>query len=120
VKTKLYYLARLEEYLTSKPYFVNWPVREVPGAEQTNLSHQAYNDIVVRNIRGSEKLFQLDRQGFQLVCHATSRSNDDFEDDALIRATYHPEIEDLIMTTLGASRVFAFEHTVRLSNRICC
>jgi hypothetical protein len=112
VKTKLYYLAPLEKYLTTKPYFVNWPVHDTPGAEQTNLSHKIYNDIYINDIRGSENEFRIDTQGFQLVSHSTALTNDDFEDDSVIRAKYYPEIENLIKTTLGATRVLVFEHTV--------
>lgn len=113
--TSLYYLSKLPLYENEKPYFVNWPVSKVPGAEQTNLSHQKYTNIDVYNIRGMEHDFHIDTQGFQLCNHSTSVENSEFEDDAAIRAKYYPEMVKLVTNELGASDAFVFEHTVGYS-----
>jgi len=83
---------------------VNWPVAGTPGAEQTNLSHQLYENIAIHNIRGNEDNFQIDVQGFQLVKHATKLPNSDFENDAIVRANYYPEMVDLVKTHAGCQR----------------
>lgn len=111
VDTSLYYLAPLEEYQRVKPYYVNWPVHNIPGAEQTNLSHEKY-PVQVEDVRGQEGNFKLDECGFELLNHQTSLENDDFEDDAKIRMSYYPEMVELVKITLNASCAVIFEHTV--------
>lgn len=92
---------------------MNFPVSEDAGVKQHNLLHEKYSDIAIYDIRRQEDRFRIDIHGFQLVQHKTALSNDDFEDDAIIRAEYYPEIIELVKRTLGASLVFPFEHTVR-------
>ncbi|KAF9894823.1 hypothetical protein FE257_004444 [Aspergillus nanangensis] len=116
VITKLYYLTPLDEYNTTKPYYVNWPVHDIQGAQQTNLSHTSYENILIRDIRGLGVKCEIDVQGFQLETHPTSLNNEDFDDDALIREKYYPEMSELAKNTLNASRVFIFEHTHRVQN----
>jgi hypothetical protein len=111
VQTSLYYLAKLPLYEEEKPYFLNWPVAGVPGAEQTNLSHKRQENINVYDIRGREADFSIDEQGFQLVNLVTKVGNDDFENDATVREKYYPEVVDLVKRELGASAAFVFEHT---------
>ncbi|CEL03044.1 hypothetical protein ASPCAL04202 [Aspergillus calidoustus] len=112
VITKLYYLTPLEEYKTTKPYYVNWPVDDISGARQTNLSHTAYEDIKIEDIRGAESSLCIDVEGFQLAKHATHMRNEEFEKDIIVRQKYYPEIREFVKETLNASRVFIFEHTV--------
>lgn len=112
VETGLHYLQRLPLYEKEKPYYINWPVFDTPEVEQTNLSHERFDGIQIHDIRGEEEKFKMDVQGFQLVKHKTSLSNDDFEDDTAVREKYYPEMAELAQETLGASLVYIFEHTV--------
>ncbi|GAW20624.1 hypothetical protein ANO14919_101320 [Xylariales sp. No.14919] len=110
--SSFFYLSRLPRYETEKPFYVNFPIPEKSGISHSNLSHDLYEDILIRDIRGNEDKFDIDTHGFQLVHHTTSTSNVDFENDSLIRSKYYPEMEQLVMRSLGASKVFVFEHTV--------
>jgi len=114
-ETSIYYLARLPRYKTEKPFYVNFPVHDTPGIPQHNVLHEAYQNIVVNDIRGHEDDFCLDTQGFQLVTNDTSMTNDDFEDDREVRSRYYPEIIKLLTQELGATKVVPFEHTHRLA-----
>lgn len=53
----------------------------------------------------------LDRQGFVLLHHETAI--EDFYDADAVRATYYPEVEQLVKKATGAVRVVAFDHNVR-------
>ena len=57
----------------------------------------------------------LDRQGFVLRHHESAVSN--FYDAAEVRAVYYPEVEELLKTVTGATKVLAFEHDVRDASR---
>lgn len=54
---------------------------------------------------------ELERTGFMLVPHDTAVK--DFFDPHEIESVYFPEIERLIRSTSGASRVVIFDHTLR-------
>ncbi|KAH6973824.1 hypothetical protein BKA56DRAFT_592590 [Ilyonectria sp. MPI-CAGE-AT-0026] len=108
-----FYLTRLDLYQEQKPYVVNFPVTDA-DFKRTNLSHKLHEDIPLCDVRGHEDRFCLDTHGFQMLKHSSKMPNEDFENDAIIRSTYYPEIETLIKNALGASKVFIFEHTPRL------
>lgn len=49
---------------------------------------------LVHDIRGEEDKYSLDSTGFQVLQHASSEK--DFQDDAQIKETYYPEIEQIL------------------------
>jgi hypothetical protein len=53
----------------------------------------------------------LDQNGFVLVDHETAVA--DFFDAAQLESIYYPEIERLVQSVSGASRVVVFDHTLR-------
>ena len=55
--------------------------------------------------------FSLDEHGFVLLDHRTAVT--DFFDPAQLAAVYYPEVERLVRTASGASRVVVFDHTLR-------
>ncbi|CAG9949516.1 unnamed protein product, partial [Clonostachys rosea f. rosea IK726] len=114
VITSLWYLQRLPIYTTQKPYYVNFPVPQNDAAPaQHNILHERYDGIDIHDIRGNEDAFKIDTHGFQLVRDSTSMSNDDFEQDSIIRQRYYPEIISLVTKTLGLPGLF------HLSTRGC-
>ncbi|EXJ89559.1 hypothetical protein A1O3_02626 [Capronia epimyces CBS 606.96] len=68
-------------------------------------------DVSVHDIRGEEKNYSLDQNGFEIYRHASVEK--DFVDDDQIKAQYYPETEQLLKDATGASRIFIFDHTVR-------
>jgi hypothetical protein len=56
----------------------------------------------------------LEAEGFELHQQDTAVSN--FYDDDEVRSVYYPEVEQLLKTVTGASRVVVFDHTVRLED----
>ena len=67
--------------------------------------------VEVRNGRLMADRLSLDEQGFVLVPHATEVA--DFFDLEQLRSRYYPEVERLIRSTAGATRVVVFDHTLR-------
>ena len=51
-------------------------------------------DVVVNDIRGDEKLYTLDKTGFEIYQHESKEK--DFLDDEQIKAVYYPETEQLL------------------------
>ncbi|KAK7424421.1 hypothetical protein QQX98_000386 [Neonectria punicea] len=118
VTTSLWYLCRLPLYTRQKPYFINFPVTPnvVDDAPlQHNLLHERIGGIEMTDIRGRESSFSLDTNGFELVHHDTSLTNEDFENDQVVRAKYYPEMIAFVSKLLDAAHVVPFEHTHRLS-----
>jgi hypothetical protein len=67
--------------------------------------------MTVRNGRLIADRLSLDEQGFIFVEHKTKVA--DFFDPVQLESIYYPEIEQLIKTVAGASRVVIFDHTLR-------
>jgi hypothetical protein len=68
----------------------------------------------IRNGRLLGDQLSLDENGFVLVEHRTKVG--DFFDVAELESVYYPEVEQLIKTISGASRVVIFDHTLRSGN----
>ncbi len=71
--------------------------------------------VSIHDGRAILQQLSLDRQGFVLRHHETAVSN--FYDAAEVRAVYYPEVEELLKTVTGATKVLAFEHDVRDASR---
>ena len=67
--------------------------------------------VEIRNARFLHAEISLDRNGLELVNHATEVKN--FFDPNEVAAVYYPEIEALVRQVSGAYRVHVFDHTLR-------
>ena len=85
-----------------------------PGVPRSNIEADP-RTVPVRDGRGREPEFTLDRHGFALL-RAPSRVRD-FYDEARVMGDYRPEVEALLRAELGATRVVAFDHNVRNAGR---
>jgi len=70
--------------------------------------------VAVRNGRLLADRLSLDEQGFIFVEHKTKVT--DFFDATQLESVYYPEVEQLIKSASGASRVVIFDHTLRSGN----
>jgi hypothetical protein len=108
VTSTLYYLKRGAE----KPArYVSEPPPGVPAWNGID----DLQELRIEDARGREAEFTIDRNGFQLVKAATVVA--DFYSPEEIKRVYYPEVERLLRDTLGASRVFVFDHNVRNAGR---
>lgn len=108
ITATLHYLKRGVE----KPTY--YRIDPPPGVPQWNGIDDE-REVRIEDARGRESEFTLDRNGFALVKAPTAVA--DFYDAEEIRRIYYPEIEQLLRATLGASRVFVFDHNVRNAGR---
>ena len=67
--------------------------------------------MALLNGRALGERLSLDEQGFVFVEHKTQVK--DFFDENQLRTIYYPEIEELIRSQSGASRVVIFDHALR-------
>jgi len=90
------------------------PVNHVTekGLERGGEYRQHALDL--RDGRSIRDNLSLDREGFELWRHDTAVV--DFFDSDEVERVYNPEIEALVKAATGASRVFVFDHTIRVEN----
>jgi len=105
------------EYVNAPINYLDGHVRPVaymydppPGVPQRS-GQQIGKIVQVRNARPIARDLSLDREGFLLTEHETSISN--FYDDRDVKARYYPEVERLVKSVTGATRVIVFDHNVR-------
>src|SRR3970282_1141504 len=67
--------------------------------------------MTVANGRLIADRLSLEEQGFVFVEHKTKVA--DFFDAEQLKTVYYPEVEELIKSASGASRVVIFDHTLR-------
>jgi hypothetical protein len=67
--------------------------------------------VAIHDMRPVADALSLDREGFELLRHETAVG--DLYDDDAIEKVYYPEIEALLRTVTGASRVVVFDATRR-------
>src|SRR4051795_10248989 len=97
---------------TEKP--ARYRIEPPPGVPRWNGIDDP-REIRIEDARGRESEFTLNRNGFALVKAPTTVV--DFYDPDQIKRVYYPEVERLLRDTLGASRVFVFDHNVRNATR---
>lgn len=100
-----------ELYETEKPFqiFINIP----DEAEDKRTSNLVFEDVetAVHDVRGREKDFDLDKNGFRFLRHSSSL--DDFHNKELIEKIYLPEVEALLRKEVeGVDKVFFFDWRV--------
>lgn len=83
------------------------------GHPQRNFS-DAYHDVQISDIRGSESDFNLDTNAFKAISSVPLSSEIDFDSDDSVKQKYYPEVESLLLKHLpSASRVHIFDYTIR-------
>lgn len=87
-----------------------------PPGEPVDNAAGVQHLVLVTNDRGLEHHYTLDNSGFALI-HAPSEVPDLY-DEAAILAAYRPETERIIKLATGATRVVAFDHTIRNAGRV--
>jgi len=100
-----------ELYETEKPFqiFINIP----DEAEDKRTSNLVFEDVevAVHDVRGREKDFDLDTNGFRFLKHSSIL--DDFHSKALIEDIYLPEVEALLRKEVeDVDKVFFFDWRV--------
>lgn len=112
--TSIEHLADLELYKTEKPYAVI--LRQCDWNESivtNNLKFEIFDDIVVKDVRGREKEFTLDTNGFTIMHHKSSIARYETWDD--VRA-YKRETEESLKNWFDAEHVVTYDVKVWLNS----
>ena len=67
--------------------------------------------VAIHDMRAEADTLSIDRQGFELLRHATSV--DDLYDDTAVQSVYERELETFLIEATGADRVQIFDYTRR-------
>ena len=89
-------------------------VKEAGSGPDTHKIEMADHDVVIEDARPLADGLDLDRHGFAFMEYPTAVQ--DFYDDDEVRRIYYPEMEALIETATGASKVIVFDHTIRVDD----
>ncbi|MGH7118506.1 MAG: CmcJ/NvfI family oxidoreductase [Acetobacteraceae bacterium] len=104
VRAQLTFITRSEK----KPVFESSAL--TGGAPRVHFETERHS-VMIRDMRPLASGFTLDREGFALRRAPTAVA--DLYDDAAVEQTYYPEIEALLRSAIGASRVIVFDATRR-------
>lgn len=94
IVSKVYYLDRAERFQVEKPF--NWSteldvLNGLPKSNHLVTPHA----VTIHDINDGTHT-SLDTHGFAFVKSTTFLNREDFDNEALIEATYYSEIEDLL------------------------
>lgn len=114
IKISLNYLKRDPTYDKEKPYICLLDLRDIPGAESTNIITEMFDNIPVTNLRTCSHIkLSLDDQGFERVEFDSRFAISDFDDEKWIKAVYYKFLCDLLIEKTGATEAHVFQHTVK-------
>ncbi|OHE96221.1 hypothetical protein CORC01_08439 [Colletotrichum orchidophilum] len=99
-------MARLDAESETKPRGLE--LAKNPTLKQTNVKYTR-KTISVTNVRGSEDIFKLDRQGFQLGQLQSKLSYEDFASTDSIVNQYYEEVKAFLKQNTGAVEVLPFD-----------
>ena len=89
-------------------------VAEAGTGPDEHAGNMSVHEIEIHDARPIAESLDLDRQGFVLTHHLTAMR--DFYDNEEVQRVYYPEMEALIESATGASKVVVFDHTIRVDD----
>jgi hypothetical protein len=98
-------------YETEKPFQIFMDIPD--DAQDKRTSNVEFEDveIAIHDVRGKEKDFNLDVNGFRFLRHSSIL--DKFQSKAFVEDVYLPEVEALLRKEVeGADKVFFFDWRV--------
>lgn len=95
-----------------KPFICEFSVKGLPGARPTNVELEPHQ-VLIHDIRGFERQFTLDQNGFEIIQHETSLALDDFTNHSKIESHYLGECQELVRQHCGAKQVAVIGYNLR-------
>jgi len=111
-RVRFYKLLPLHEH--EKPYECEFSVDAVQDARKTNIEYDE-RAIAVRDVRGFERYFDLEINGFEIKQHTSALDREGFGSRDLLEKIYLPECVEIVRQRYGASEVLVLGFTVRFS-----
>ena len=109
-----FFLPRSSRWQKEKPYTLKFqPVKDFPVTSEQRVE---VKDILVKDIRGQESSFSLEKNGFAVMqLKELDMTYEDFSDDAKVKSVYLKAVAKELQAYLGASRVQIFDVLVLIS-----
>lgn len=111
------FLAKDALYESEKPYKFKYAADV--GIPTSNLRYQKQEPIKISSIRGRERDFTIEKNGFAVLRICRDVSYDDFSTEAGIQR-YRDLVAEQVKTHLGADKVQVYEHRVCLYTGLLC
>jgi hypothetical protein len=111
VDTDLVFLEPDPKHQSEKPYKLQYDPGE--GLPRWNCKNRTQKGIRIHDIRGREKEFNLQRQGFEILKLPSKLQLEEFYDDARVKKVYYEEMRQLLKDNYGAKRVEILEYGTR-------
>jgi len=95
--TAFHFLKWQELYYKEKPFqiYIDIP-KDAPDQRSHNLLFEQGQETTVRNVRGRENEYTLDKNGFKYIKSASKLPSSHFYNRQAIEDIYLPECEDMI------------------------
>lgn len=110
LQASIHFLAQSELYHTEKPYALRYTGEK--EIAQTNIQLEKHDDIPIHDIRGRERDFSLEKNGFTISKMSSRMFYRDFSDPERVNAIYLHEVATHLKDMLGARHVQIYEHMV--------
>jgi hypothetical protein len=112
IETRVRFYKPMPLHDREKPYECEFSVDAVQDARKTNIEYDE-REIVVRDVRGFEKHFNLDRNGFEVIEYKSKLDPTEFSCLDMVEQVYLPECIELLRTRYSASKVLVLGFNVR-------
>lgn len=109
VETSINFLTRDELYEHEKPFQLKYHVAQ--GIPTTNMRLQRQESIKISSMRGQERDFSLDKNGFTVLKMDKEIPYEDFSNPAGIKG-YLDMVAEQLRTRLGADKVQVYQYVV--------
>ena len=109
VESSIHFLTRDKVYEHEKPYQLKYVAAE--GIPTTNIRLEKQEPVKISSIRGQERQFSLEQNGFTVLKMDKEMPYDDFSNPAGVKQYLNMVAEQLKMR-LGADKVQVYQYTV--------
>ena len=115
ISTDIYFLQPLPQYTKEKPYTMRYvPNKSVPAS---NVFREK-RTVQVKDVRGRENQFSLDKNGFMVAQLDSKMKYSDFDSQETITSMYFSELRELLGKLFPDSEVDFVSYLVRTCDQV--
>jgi len=107
IRSRLKYIKPPPLYAHEKPFICEFDVSKIAGARQTNVELET-REVLIRDIRGREDEFSVERNGFEILLHQSAISLEHIGFKPDIKEQYKREAEEVLRARFDAQSVSVF------------
>lgn len=106
----LWFLERNVIYDTEKVYELKYDPPQ--GLPKSNMKLEKKPAISIQDIRGNERNYSFERNGFTIMNIGNNMAIDEYEDEGKLKENYFPKLAFAVRDLLKADRVQIFDYVV--------